>query len=76
MGVFVTSPTGRLLIAMQGAVEKLNATDEDRAAFCHHLANTCEEGVRQAFLTWQANRATEGDLEQARQIDKAKRGAV
>lgn len=72
----MTSPTGRLLIAMQGAVGKLDATDEDRDAFAHHLANTCEEGVRQAFLTWRANRSTEKDLANAREADKAKRGVV
>jgi hypothetical protein len=72
----MTSATGRLIIAMEGAVGKLDASDKERDAFVHHLANTCEEGVRQAFLTWRANRTTEGDLANAREVDKAKRGVV
>lgn len=52
----MNTATGRLIIAMEAAVQGIDfASEDERDRFINHLAATFPERLRQSVLTWRAN---------------------
>lgn len=52
----MSSPIGRLLIAIEGAVQNLQFdSDSEREEYLDDLSRTLQEQLRQNLLTWRSN---------------------
>lgn len=67
---------GTLHVRVDGAILNLPCEDETRAQFLEHLVDTLGGDIEQKFKTWRNNRATPKDVQQAQEIDAARRGKL
>lgn len=71
------SSTGRVMLAIQDVMERADfRSDQEANEFAQYVCRVAHENMRQQILTWRVNKATPKDIQQAQEIDRAKRGAI